>query len=82
MRSSWIAVHVQTATEEHLKDDAKDRIQETLSLAERLGAEVVVLPGALDVAAELLNYARSAMPAASSWGSRASAASAAGSPAP
>jgi len=59
MRSSWIAVHVQTATEEHLKDDAKDRIQETLSLAERLGAEVVVLPGALDVAAELLNYARS-----------------------
>jgi len=59
LRSSWIAVHVQTATEEHLRDDAKDRIQETLSLAERLGAEVVVLPGALDVAAELLNYARS-----------------------
>ena len=59
LRSSWMAVHVQTATEEHLRDDAKDRIQETLSLAERLGAEVVTLPGALDVAAELLNYARS-----------------------
>jgi two-component system sensor histidine kinase KdpD len=59
LRSSWIAVHVQTATEEHLRDDAKDRIQETLSLAERLGAEVVTLPGAVDVAAELLNYARS-----------------------
>ncbi len=59
LRSSWIAVHVQTATEEHLRDDAKDRIQETMSLAERLGAEIVLLPGALDVAAELLNYARS-----------------------
>jgi two-component system sensor histidine kinase KdpD len=59
LRSSWIAVHVQTATEEHLREEAKDRIQETLSLAERLGAEIVVLPGAMDVAAELLNYARS-----------------------
>jgi two-component system sensor histidine kinase KdpD len=59
LRSSWIAVHVQTPNEEHLKDDAKDRIQDTLSLAERLGAEVVVLPGAMDAATELLNYARS-----------------------
>ena len=59
LRSSWICVHVQTPNEEHLKDDAKDRIQDTLSLAERLGAEVVVLPGALDAATELLNYARS-----------------------
>jgi two-component system sensor histidine kinase KdpD len=59
LRSSWIAVHVQTPVEEHLKDDAKDRIQDTLALAERLGAEVVVLPGAMDAATELLNYARS-----------------------
>jgi two-component system sensor histidine kinase KdpD len=59
LRSSWIAVHVQTVTEEHLKEAAKDRIQDTLALAERLGAEVVVLPGSLDIAGELLNYARS-----------------------
>jgi two-component system sensor histidine kinase KdpD len=59
LRSSWIAVHVQTPNEEHLNDDAKDRIQDTLSLAERLGAEIVILPGALDAATELLNYARS-----------------------
>jgi two-component system sensor histidine kinase KdpD len=59
LRSSWMAVHVQTASEEHFKEDAKDRIQETLSLAERLGAEVVVLPGSMDIAGELLNYARS-----------------------
>jgi len=59
LRSSWIAVHVQTANEESLKEEAKDRLQDTLALAERLGAEVVVLPGALDPAAELLNYARS-----------------------
>ena len=59
LRSSWIAVHVQTPNEEQLKEDAKDRIQDTLALAERLGAEVVVLPGALDAATELLNYARS-----------------------
>ncbi len=59
LRSSWIAVHVQTSNEENLKDDAKDRLQDTLALAERLGAEVVVLPGALEPAAELINYARS-----------------------
>jgi two-component system sensor histidine kinase KdpD len=59
LRSSWIAVHVQTPNEEQLKEEAKDRIQDTLALAERLGAEVVVLPGAIDAAAELLNYARS-----------------------
>src|ERR1700744_685561 len=59
LRSSWIAVHVQTANEESLKEDAKDRLQDTLALAERLGAEVVVLPGALDPSIELLNYARS-----------------------
>jgi two-component system sensor histidine kinase KdpD len=59
LRSSWIAVHVQTPTEENLKEEAKDRIQDALALAERLGAEVVVLPGALDAATELLNYARS-----------------------
>ncbi|MDB5395193.1 MAG: two-component sensor histidine kinase [Rhodospirillales bacterium] len=59
LRSSWIAVHVQTPNEEHLKEEAKDRIQDTLALAERLGAEVVVLPGAMDAATELLNYARS-----------------------
>jgi two-component system sensor histidine kinase KdpD len=59
LRSSWIAVHVQTPNEEQLKEEAKDRIQDTLALAERLGAEVVVLPGALDAATELLNYARS-----------------------
>jgi two-component system sensor histidine kinase KdpD len=59
LRSSWIAVHVQTANEESLKEEAKDRLQDTLALAERLGAEVVVLPAAVDPATELLNYARS-----------------------
>ncbi len=59
LRSSWIAVHVQTPNEENLKEESKDRIQDTLALAERLGAEVVVLPGAMDAASELLNYARS-----------------------
>src|SRR5579859_1907114 len=59
LRSSWIAVHVQTATEEHLKEEAKDRIDETLRLAERMGAETVLLPGSMDVSEELLNYARS-----------------------
>ncbi|MDB5365684.1 MAG: two-component sensor histidine kinase [Rhodospirillales bacterium] len=58
LRAAWIAVHVQTPREEGLKDDAKDRIQETMRLAERLGAEVVSLPGAHDVASELLAYAR------------------------
>ena len=58
-RVPWIVVHVQTPASENLPEAAKDRIVETLKLAESLGSEVVTLNAESDLAAEILSYARS-----------------------
>ncbi|MGX1309559.1 two-component system sensor histidine kinase KdpD [Amorphus suaedae] len=58
-RVPWIVVHVQTPASEHLPDADKDRIVETLRLAESLGSEVVTLNAESHLAAEILSYARS-----------------------
>lgn len=57
-RLPWIAVHVIDSRANLLPDRLKDRIAETLRLAEQLGAETVTIPGEA-VAEELLAYARS-----------------------
>lgn len=55
---AWIAVHVIDSRAHRLPNTAKDRIAETLRLAEALGGEAVTIPGE-NVAAEVLGYARS-----------------------
>ena len=55
---AWIAVHVIDSRANRLPNTAKDRIAETLRLAEALGGEAVTIPGE-NVATELLGYARS-----------------------
>lgn len=55
---AWIAVHVIDSRAHRLPNAAKDRIAETLRLAEALGGEAVTIPGE-NVAAEVLGYARS-----------------------
>lgn len=54
----WIAVHVINSRASTLPDAAKDRIAETLRMAEQLGGEAVTIPGE-NVAQEILRYARS-----------------------
>jgi two-component system sensor histidine kinase KdpD len=54
----WIAVHVINSRASALADEVKDRIAETLRLAEQLGGEAVTIPGE-NVATEILAYARS-----------------------
>lgn len=53
----WIAVHVIDSRAHRLSDADKDRVAETLRLAESLGGEAVTIPGE-HVAAEVLAYAR------------------------
>ena len=55
---AWIAVHVIDSRANRLPNEAKDRIAETLRLAEALGGEAVTIPGE-NVATEVLGYARS-----------------------
>lgn len=55
-RASWIAVHVRTVRDRGLSDTERMRLNETLRLAMRLGAETATLPGDR-VADTILSYA-------------------------
>ncbi|MFD1702961.1 DUF4118 domain-containing protein [Methylopila henanensis] len=58
-RAPWHCVAVETPRHVRLSELERDRIADTLRLAEALGAEALVLPGGRDVADELLYFARS-----------------------
>ncbi len=57
LHAKWIAVYVQTPRHLRMPQADRDRVNQTLRLAELLGAETAVLSGA-NVAQELLSYAR------------------------
>jgi len=57
LHAKWIAVYVQTPRHLRMPQVDRDRVNQTLRLAELLGAETVMLSGA-NVAQELLSYAR------------------------
>jgi two-component system sensor histidine kinase KdpD len=56
--AEWLAVYVETPRHYRLSDADRDRLGQTLSLAEQLGGEAVSIPGQ-DVAEELIRYAQS-----------------------
>ena len=57
MQARWSAIHVETTRYHHLSEKERDRIDEALRLAERLGGDAVTLPGN-SIAADLIDYAR------------------------
>jgi two-component system sensor histidine kinase KdpD len=57
LHAKWIAVYVQIPRHLRLPQAERDRLVQTLRLAEQLGAETVTLTGE-NVAQELLSYAR------------------------
>ena len=57
LHAKWMAVYVQTPRHLRMPQADRDRVNQTLRLAELLGAETVVLSGT-NVAQELLSYAR------------------------
>ena len=57
LRAPWMAIHVQTSREQRLGEADRDRIAETIRLAQRLGGEAVTLPGS-DAARDIVDYAR------------------------
>ncbi len=58
LHAKWIAVYVQIPRHLRSPQTERDRLAQTLRLAEQLGAETVTLTGE-NVSKELLNYARS-----------------------
>ena len=57
VRAEWIAAYVETPGTTHLAQADRDRVNQTLRLAQQLGAETVTLSGQ-NVPEELVNYAR------------------------
>jgi len=57
LHAPWLAAYVETPRLQRLSREARDRVLQTLKLAESLGAETANLSGE-SVAAELLAYAR------------------------
>src|SRR6185503_3554121 len=56
LRAQWVVVYVETSAAARLASTDRDRVVQTLRLAEQLGAETVTLTGH-DVATEILAYA-------------------------
>lgn len=56
LRCKWTAAYIETAQHYRLSQAQRDRISDTLRLAERLGGEAITLPGG-SVAGAVLDYA-------------------------
>ena len=57
LHAPWTAVYIESRRSQQLSEVERDRVADTLRLAEKLQGEAVTLPGA-NVAEELLAYAR------------------------
>jgi two-component system sensor histidine kinase KdpD len=56
MRTTWLAVHIQTPADERLDQESQERIQRHLQLAKELGAETLSVAGQ-DTARQLVEIA-------------------------
>ena len=56
--AEWLALYVETPRHHRLSDADRDRVAQTLRLAEQLGGEAVTIPGQ-NVAEDLIRYAQS-----------------------
>jgi two-component system sensor histidine kinase KdpD len=57
LHASWSALYVETRRSSHLSERERDRIADTLRLAEQMGGEAVTIPG-LRITDDVLSYAR------------------------
>jgi two-component system sensor histidine kinase KdpD len=57
LKASWTALYVESPRHAGLSEVEKDRVADTMRLAQRLGGEAVTLPGR-DIAQTVLDYAR------------------------
>ncbi|MES2883281.1 MAG: sensor histidine kinase KdpD [Pseudomonadota bacterium] len=58
LNAPWTALYLETERSRRLSETARDRVAATLRLAEELGAEARSLPARIDLADDVLDYAR------------------------
>jgi len=59
LRAPWLAVYVETSRRMRYSETRRERLEENLRMAERLGAETVVLQGDLNIAEDIIALATS-----------------------
>lgn len=57
LKAEWTALYIESPHHLSLSDAEKDRVADTLRLAQKLGGDTITLPGH-DIAAAILDYAR------------------------
>ncbi len=58
LNAPWTALYLETERSRRLDDATRDRVAATLRLAEELGAQARTLPARIDLADDVLDYAR------------------------
>jgi two-component system sensor histidine kinase KdpD len=58
LHGPWLALYVEGSRAAELSEDERDRIADTLRLAEALGGEAITLPGGRAIADDLIGYAQ------------------------
>jgi two-component system sensor histidine kinase KdpD len=58
LHAPWAAIYIETRRSQHLSEVERDRIADTLRIAEKLQGEAITIPGGANVAEDVLSYAR------------------------
>src|SRR5262249_23435632 len=58
LHAPWTAIYIETSRSEHLTEVERDRVADTLRLAEKLQGEAITLPGGSNIAEDVLSYSR------------------------
>jgi two-component system sensor histidine kinase KdpD len=56
LHAPWTAIYIETGRSQHLTEVERDRIADTLRLAEKLQGEAITLPGGGNIAEDVLSY--------------------------
>jgi two-component system, OmpR family, sensor histidine kinase KdpD len=58
LHAPWTAIYIETGRSQHLTEIERDRVADTLRLAEKLKGEAITLPGGGNIAEDVLSYSR------------------------
>jgi two-component system sensor histidine kinase KdpD len=58
LHAPWTAIYIETGRSQHLTEVERDRVADTLRLAEKLQGEAITLPGGSNIAEDVLSYSR------------------------
>ncbi|MGO9543933.1 MAG: ATP-binding protein [Rhodomicrobium sp.] len=58
LHAPWTAIYIETRRSQHLTEVERDRVADTLRLAEKLQGEAITIPGGTNIAEDVLAFSR------------------------